>query len=299
MAASHIANFLSKSWLERCRTAQFYFRQSLAKFPYLPVPVRLEITPDESIEFWWSHLVPYHDDARGFLDYWGQDAGDLRYLWRVLDRGMTFIDIGSNQGVYSLVAGKKLAGSGRVIAFEPSPREHERLQLHFRLNGIAKARAERLALASASGEFRFFQVASGDTSRNGFRPPASGDPLNEIAVESVTLDQYAASHNLSRIDVIKMDVEGGEREVLLGASKSIATFRPIFICEVLDAATGPWGYPARETIEALGAMDYRWFDVANDGSLAPHQAQQDYPAVENYVAIPREQCAALGAEPRE
>lgn len=295
MASSHFGSFLAKSWPERYRTAQFYFRQGLARFPYLPVPVRLEVLSGETIEFWWSHLVPYHDYARGFLDYWGHDAGDLRFLWRVLRKGMTFIDIGANRGVYSVVAANKLGSSGTVIAFEPSPREHHRLWLHFRWNGMANARAERLALGAASGPFTFFEVASGDTSRNGFRPPTSGDPLNEITVESTTLDLYAKQHNLSRIDVIKLDVEGGERDVLCGASGTIASFRPIFICEVLDSATDPWGYPARDIVAALEGRDYRWFDVNPDGSLTPHAIQREYPAIENYVAIPVEKCAAHAA----
>jgi FkbM family methyltransferase len=300
MASRHIGSLFSKSWPERYRTAKFYFRQGLSKLPYLPVPVRLEISAAESIEFWWSRLVPYHDDRRGFLDYWGHDAGDLRFLWKVLRPGMTFIDIGANQGIYSLVAGKKLRTCGSVVAFEPSLREHQRLELHFRWNGMSSpsARAERLALSATASARTFFQVASGDTSRNGFRAPATSDPVNEITVESTTLDEYVSAGELTNLDVIKVDVEGGELDVLRGARRAISRFRPIFICEVLDAATGPWGYPAREIVSALAAQDYSWFDVNDEGSLAPHQAQREYPRIENYVAIPNERSTAICAESR-
>jgi FkbM family methyltransferase len=296
MLSQHAQNFLAKSWSERYRTAQFYFRRGLSKLPYLPVPVRLNVAPGGCVDFWWSHVVPYYDANRAFLDYWGHDAGDLRFLWSVLEPGMTFLDVGANQGVYSIVAALRLKGSGAVIAFEPSPREYERLELHFRLNGMAGARAEMLALGAASGRMNFFQVASGDTSRSGLRAPESGDPVNEIPVQSMTLDEYASMRGLDQIDFIKLDVEGGEMDVLRGASKALLKFRPVLLCEVLDAATAPWGYPARDIVGMLEGIGYRWFEVNDDGSLAPHVRRTEYPAIENYAAIPAEKCASLGLE---
>jgi FkbM family methyltransferase len=301
MASRLARRFLAKSWPERYNAAQFHFRRALSKLPYLPVPVRLQISPGEQIEFWWSRVVPYHDENRGFLDYWGHDAGDLRFLWKVLQPGMTFIDIGANDGVYSLVAGKKLQAAGSVIAFEPSPREFLRLETHFRLNRMPPPhfRAEPQALGLKSGLRPFVQVTSGDTSRSGFRAPSSGDPVRDISVATTTLDEYVASSGFTQINVIKLDVEGGEMDVLCGATAAIARFRPVFICEVLDTAAEPWGYPARDIVSALAALDYRWFDVSESGLLTPHQMRSEYPRVKNYVAIPREKAAELWAEAGE
>ena len=58
------------------------------------------------------------------------------------------------------------------------------------------------------------------------------------------------------MDLVKLDVEGGEREVLEGASLVLTKFRPIFICEILDAATRPWGYDAREIILMLQSFGF-------------------------------------------
>jgi FkbM family methyltransferase len=293
--ASRIETFLAKSWPERYRTAQFHLRQGLAQFPYLPVRISLEISPRETADFWWSRVVPYHDDERGFLDYWGHDAGDLRFLWRVLEPGMTFLDIGANEGVYSVVACEKLRGAGRVVSFEPSPREYRRLALHLRWNSCVNARAEQIALGAEAGCVAFYEVASGgDTSRNGLRPPGTSDALNRIEVQAVTLDEFVESHGIARVDVMKIDVEGGELGVFRGARRVLSEYRPTIICEVLDAAAEPWGYAAREVIDALEAQGYCWFDVREDGSLTPHIAQSRYAAVKNYVAVPVE-CCTQGA----
>ena len=296
MPFGRIGDVAAKSWPELCESAQFRFRQALSKIPYLPVPIRLTIPENRDIEFWWSRVVPYHSAERNFLDYWGQDAGDLRFLWRLLTPGMTFLDIGAHQGIFSVVAAAKLARCGRVIAFEPSPNQSARLTLHFRWNGLRPpgSRVEHLALGAYCGEQRFFEVEhGGDTSRNGLRAPQSEDAVYEIATPVMTLDQYADWRGLSRIDVVKIDVEGGELDLLRGASAALVRHRPILICELLDAATAPWGYPARDIAGGVSDLQYEWFDVNDDGRLSPHQIQTEYPVVRNYVALPLERSAAI------
>jgi FkbM family methyltransferase len=277
-----------KSWAVRFHAAQFLLRQTLAKLSYAPVPVHLQISETERLDLWWSYIVPYYEPTRGFFDYWGQDLPELQFLWETLKPGMVFFDIGAYHGIFSLVAGRRLGRSGRVVAFEPSPREFSRLKLHLRWNHIEDARAEPLAVGSDAGERTFFQVSSGDKTRNGLRPPATNDSLTEISVSTVSLDQYIANLPLNRVDVVKLDVEGGEMEALSGAASLLNRFRPMVICEVLDGATQPWGYAAREIITKFLGHDFVWFDFRRGGFLSPHTALEKYTAVRNYLAVPRE-----------
>ena len=245
---------------------------------------------NDEIQFWWSYAVPYFDATRGFFDYWGHDLGDLRFLWRTLRPGNVFLDIGAHHGVYSIVAAKKLGSNGTVVAFEPSSREYRRLRLHLQLNRSHLVHAEPLALGSATSTRTFFQITSGDTTRGGFRPPASSDRVSEISVETARLDDYVSQSSLKRVDLVKLDVEGGEREVLGGASLVLTKFRPIFICEVLDATTQAWGYNAHEIILMLQSLGFNWFEIRPDGSIVPHQIKDHYPEIRNYVAVPKEKC---------
>ena len=291
MAPSHrIARFLHKSWDERFTTVRFVVRKTLAKIPYALVPVRMKMSPSDEIQFWWSYLVPYFETTRGFFDYWGHDLGDLRFLWTNLKPGSVFLDIGAHHGIYSIVAAKKLGTNGTVVAFEPSSREYRRLRLHLRLNRLHSVRAEPLALSSATSTRTFFQITSGDTTRGGLQPPASSDRVSEISVETTRLDDYVSRFPLQRVDLVKLDVEGGEREVLEGASLILKKFRPIFICEILDATTQAWGYNAREIILILQNYGFNWFEICLDGSIVPHQIKDHYPDIRNYVAVPKEKC---------
>ena len=89
---------------------------------------------------------------------------------------------------------------------------------------------------------------------------------------------------------MKSDLEGGARAVLGGASLVFTKFRPIFVCEVLDAKTQAWGYNARETNLMLQNYGFSWFEICFDGSIVPHQIKDHYPEIQNYVAVPKEKC---------
>jgi len=280
-------------WGDRLDSARFLLRRSLAKLSYAPVPVRLRVSGQRIIEFWWSYVVPFFDPARGFFDYWGHDVPELQFLWRTLKPGMNFFDVGAYHGIYTLLAAKRLERSGEVVSFEPSPREFSRLRLHLRWNGMKEVRAECSAVGAARGMQTFFQVAEGDTTRNGLRPPASNDSLKKVQVNTILLDDYVSERSLSHVDVVKMDVEGGEVEALRGAKSLLARLRPIFICEVLDSATRAWGYEAREIVSTFGKFEYACLDFREGGRLSPHQLKDSYPEVRNYLFVPQEKVSRL------
>jgi hypothetical protein len=104
------------------------------------------------------------------------------------------------------------------------------------------------------------------------------------------LDQYLLNGPVHRVDVLKLDVEGGELDVFRGATKLLTETRPIVICEVLDSATRAWGYDAREIISALRRYDFAWFEFNSDGTVIPHEVRTHYPDVKNYLAVPQEKC---------
>ena len=288
-----IKRFAGRPPGQKAHTLRFLLRQSLAKLPFVPVPIRLEIAPEDVETFWWSYVVPPFHAERGFLDYWGEDVGDLRFLWRILRANMVFFDVGAYHGFYTLVAARKLRGRGLIVAFEPSPREHRRLRLHLRLNGLSSVRCEPLAAAAASARRRFFVVSSADTTMNSLRHPAVEGAIEETLVETVSLDHYCRQNGLQRVDVLKVDAEGGELEVFAGATGLLESCRPLILCEVLDKVTQPWGYRAREIVDMLRRFDYEWFDLLPTGDLQPHVRREDYPEVRNYLAVPMEKRAEI------
>ena len=157
----------------------------------------------------------------------------------------------------------------------------------FRSNGLHPT-VESLALSAQPGQRSFFVVQSGFTTMNSLIPPPTPFPLQEIQVPTVTLDAYCRENGSPRVDVIKVDIEGGERELFFGARELLSSARPLLICEVLDWVTQPWGYQAREIVTHLKQYDYEWFDFREDGRLQPHREREQYPEIKNYLAVPHE-----------
>jgi FkbM family methyltransferase len=292
-ALVRLARFLRKSPTERRVTVRYFARRGLSKLPYVPLRVRIPMPPDKPLFFWWSYVASEFRPERTLSEYWCGDVGELRFLWRFLRPGQVFLDLGAHHGVYSILAAKKLGNTGRVVAFEPSVRERRRLNLHLKLNRITTVSVEPYAVGSHNGKDRLFVVVSGFNSMNSLQLPHLDGTVAEVSIETRRLDDYITEKKMARLDLVKIDIEGGELQALRGAQDTLRRFRPLVVCEVLDWVTAPWGYPARAIVSHLAEIGYDWFQFREDGSLETHRPRQGYPEVKNYLAVPREKLEAV------
>lgn len=268
-------------------TVRFFETMWLSKLPYAPHRVRLSISQQENLDFWWSYFpASFHPD-RSLFEYWGNDIGDLRFLWKRLQPGMTFLDIGAYHGLYSIVAAKKLGRAGQVVAFEPSSRERARMRLHLRCNMINAVIIEPYALAAQEGQAKLAVVVDGYSTMNSLRPPVD-HAAKQVIVNTISLDAYLVQNCIRSVDIVKIDTEGGELEAFRGALAMLTDMRPLIICEVLDQVTRTWGYAAAEIMSLLRSYGYEWFDILSDGNVLPHSPRNEYMEGRNYLAVPRE-----------
>jgi len=240
---------------------------------------------------WWMAEDDFcsHSILRGDFE-----AAEWRFVERFLQPGMTVLDIGAHHGFYSLLASVKVGTAGRVIAFEPSPREREKLLRNLALNGYTNVQVEDCALADAAGQQQLIVVGGINSGCNSLRRPAVSEPTSSIAVRVETLDQYLAEHPLPAIDFIKLDAEGAELAILRGACKLLrARPRPVIQCELEEIRTRPWGYHPREVVALLDTMGYCWFQLQERGVLAPVEAGRDVDG--NFFAVPEERVDQLRA----
>ena len=208
----------------------------------------------------------------------------------LLPKGGVFVDVGAHCGVMSLYAAKCVGPTGRVVAFEPSAREYERLVANVALNGLDNVILSTAAVADVAGRASLLVAEAGhaghNTTSKRFAYPAV--KVAEIAdVETVTLDAVFAREDLKRCDVIKMDIEGGELPALKGALEILTTHRPKLILETFDRAMD-----ANETsVDALRTWleghGYELRDIdLNTGAILP--TWTDQPGVsKNVVAMPK------------
>ena len=132
--------------------------------------------------------------------------------------GDVVYDIGANVGFYSLIASQRVGEDGQVVAFEPLPVNLQWLRRHLAINGLANVAVEDVAVWSTNGKRRFLATDDRVTSHVSVR--------GQHTVRTVTLDALLADGRHRPPDHLKIDVEGAEHEVLLGAQATLAAWRP-------------------------------------------------------------------------
>jgi FkbM family methyltransferase len=175
---------------------------------------------------------------------------------RTAASGMTVADIGAQSGFYSLLLSRRVGAHGKVIAFEPLPANFRLLGENLRLNKIENVLVRREAVTDHSGTLTFRFPSDEPSLIAG--PLLPGDNTGTFDVACVSLDDFVAREQ-TRLDLIKMDVEGAEGNVLEGALKTLQQFHPILIIELHDAGDQPRLHPVPVRLQALG-YSIEWLD---------------------------------------
>lgn len=155
--------------------------------------------------------------------------------------GMNVIDVGANAGFYTLAFASQVGDTGHVWAIEPFAENLQNLIAHVALNGLGNVTVVQAAAAARGGMAHFQAHASNSMGRlTGERTP--------IVVPTVSLDELCAS-GIPAPDVVKIDVEGGERAVLEGARGLLAARRTTWLVALDDRGTAP---SCREMLAGAG-----------------------------------------------
>lgn len=154
---------------------------------------------------------------------------ELLLLPFFLERDENFIDVGANKGFYSFKAAQCI-GAERVVLFEPNPLLNEKLKAVFKSSTVvAKALSSEKGRAVLNIPFTNEQP---DDSLGSISSSAKKDNAFNFEVELDTLNDVCEDLRLSKIGLIKIDVEGNELKVLEGATSVIVRDRPDLIVEI-------------------------------------------------------------------
>jgi FkbM family methyltransferase len=197
------------------------------------------------------------DGYRMMLD-WNKDRSFAYGTWepevvnvisKSVSPGMTALDLGSYGGFFTLLLSQLVGPKGRVIAFEPLPANFRVLEENVRLNSIENVTVERLAVSSQSGEFRLDVPSLESPLLAG--PFQDEDDRGTTLVPATSLDDYIFQKE-TRVDFIKIDVEGAEDDVLRGAQRTLATFHPTMVIELHNLENEHGLHPAVADLEKSG-----------------------------------------------
>lgn len=273
----------AKPAAEKRLSLRYHLRQAWNRL--LPdCPLILRVSPG----LWW---IARNDAVSDELCLGSFEPNERAFLRWFLTPGMVVLDVGAHAGFYSVLASKRVGSSGHVFAFEPSPRERARLQRHLHLNRCANVTVEGVAVGEAAGDGELFVFDEKRTGCNSFHL-ADTRGACAITVPIRPLDGYFERGVFTKVDLVKMDIEGAELSALRGAERLFRATRPALLCELHEKRVGPWGYRARDIVDLLDGWGYEWFRLEEGGTLTPLTAEQTT-FFENGVALPVERRRAI------
>jgi FkbM family methyltransferase len=216
------------------------------------------------------------------------EPNEFVFLDAVLADGMTFIDGGANDGIYSLFAARRVGRNGTVLAVEPSAREFARLLANLTLNRRLQVTAVRAALGGEEGKADLAVAELGHEGQNTMGASVSNPKVATAGHETVsvtTVDALVEAHNLGRVDVIKLDVEGSEVDALLGARRTIERFQPLIQVEMESERLASQGRTKDDLRGLLAAANYDLY-VFDSSSGSLREAREPDEPEGNAIAAP-------------
>lgn len=163
--------------------------------------------------------------GRSLKKYGEFSEGECDVFRQIVQPGTLVLDLGANIGAHTVVLSKIVGETGRVLAFEPQRIVFQNLCANVAINSLTNVYCRQQAVGQHHGQL---VVPLLDYSReNNFGGLALGGYSHGESVEVITIDELA----LEACHFIKLDIEGMEREAILGAEQTIRRFKPVIYVE--------------------------------------------------------------------
>ncbi len=171
-------------------------------------------------------------------------------LERIILPGMRVADIGAHIGYFTRLAARRVGSGGRVFAFEPDT--ENRALLHANTSSYSNVEVRGEAVTDTDGTSAFYHVPQS----SGCHSTVEQSGAERTEVPSTSLDTFMHMHDVASLDVIKMDIEGGEWKALLGMERALGTAKHLILEYNPDALKKSGVEPVR-VIEFLRDRGFR------------------------------------------
>lgn len=189
-----------------------------------------------------------------------------RFLAATLRPGDVVADVGANIGALTVLMAALVGPTGRVHAFEPAPENVAHLRANLEANGLENVEVHETAVGDSTDPIDFsFDAAAPSGAHIG----AAADGA-AVRVPCTTLDAFVAATGVTRLDLVKVDVEGAEPMVLDGARRTYDTLRPTTIMECNPAPLRQVGSSSpADLLSRLDALHHHVSLLGDGGRALP------------------------------
>lgn len=196
------------------------------------------------------------------------------HLINFLKNSHCFLDIGANVGYFTMLA-KSINPNIQVYAFEPNPNNVKKIKENIELNHFTDITITSDCLSNTLGEVSFSVPPLNESGwgriTNNHLPLEN---FTHIKAKTITLDSLIDNNffNNNVPDLIKMDVEGNEFKILLGAKTFFQKFSPILCIELNEPCLIDCQTSSQEIIHFMKDLGYHAFAISDDNKLIEVQA---------------------------
>ncbi len=214
--------------------------------------------------------------------FWDFKERQRDRLYSMVKPGDVVLDVGTNIGETLLHFARLVGDDGFVYGFEPDQHNYANVQQNISLNPFKNLHVFNLGVSDEKSTVKLFRVDPHNLGMNRILTEAEAEKFDDFTtIEVDTIDNVIAANDISRVDLIKIDIEGYEMHALRGARHLLETQRPKLFIEVgytrlinngmspneMIAYLHEFGYQIRhaETDELIG-KDYD-FSPLGDGGI--------------------------------
>lgn len=213
----------------------------------------------------WQHVRGVYGPFLGLEQGKPFESDEIAWALAQVSHDAVVIDVGANIGTFCIRLART-AEPASILAIEPSQRTFGSLCANVERNGVTSC-VEPLRLALGADEGEVLLTSDLNAANHVVPSDRAHASAGEEAVRQTTLDSVVREHDLTRLDLLKIDVEGFELSVLRGAQQLLKTLKPAVMMEIEHRWTTRYGYEPQELFGLMSdcGYDYGFFD----GGLVP------------------------------
>lgn len=168
--------------------------------------------------------------GRAVLLHGGFETAEIEFLRKKISAGDTLLDVGANVGIFSIAFADAVGVQGKVLALEPHPQNIERLKNNIELNHFQNVQIFPVAAGQVTREV---ELHLADDLAYASTIAVIGEHGNDQVMTTLMrkLDEIWQQVGAPQVTVLKIDVEGGELEVLKGAEELLRVCQPVIMAE--------------------------------------------------------------------
>lgn len=243
-------------------------------FTYVPFDTNILLAVEPTLKSIVTSVLIAEDD-------WFEKEMELWRNW--IKPGMTVIDVGANVGVYTFSAAHRVGKNGNVLAIEPFSGCVRCLEETRKINDLSWVQIHRGAASNHNGTAQLLLHSASELNELTFD---CQDKMQSGSFEEVpcfSLDRLVEQNNLTQVDFIKLDAEGHEIQVLLGAEELLRKFSPTILYENISGSKGN-NLSVYDFLKSNSYKIFRYQPYIQQ--LIPIENPQDLASELNLIAIP-------------